>query len=51
VAFALSYPTSVVAAVVVMTLVIAVRHRENLSRLRAGTEPRFVLKKQAAPSK
>jgi glycerol-3-phosphate acyltransferase PlsY len=51
VAFSLSYPPSVVAAVVVMTLVIVARHRENLSRLRAGTEPRFVLKKQAAPSK
>jgi len=51
VVFTLSYPASVVGAVSVMTLVIVARHRENLNRLRAGTEPRFVLKKQAAPSK
>jgi acyl phosphate:glycerol-3-phosphate acyltransferase len=50
-AFSLSYRPAVVAGIVVMTLVIVARHRENLSRLRAGTEPRFVLKKQAAPSK
>jgi glycerol-3-phosphate acyltransferase PlsY len=51
VAFALSYPASVVATVVAMTLVIVARHRENLVRLRAGTEPRFMLKKQATPMK
>jgi glycerol-3-phosphate acyltransferase PlsY len=47
----LGYPGAIVATIVVMTVVIVVRHRQNLARLRAGTEPRFVLKKQAAPQK
>lgn len=47
----LGYPGAIVATIVVMTVVVVVRHRQNLARLRAGTEPRFVLKKQAAPQK
>ena len=47
---ALGYPRSTLAAASVMSAIIVVRHRENLARLRAGTEPRFTLpKKQAAP--
>ena len=47
---ALGYPRSTLAAGVVMSAIIAVRHRENVARLRTGTEPRFGLpKKQAAP--
>ena len=47
---ALGYPRSTLAAGVVMSAIIVVRHRENVARLRAGTEPRFALpKKQAAP--
>lgn len=49
VAAALSYPSSITAAVAAMTIVIVARHRENFGRLRAGTEPQFVLKKQAPP--
>ena len=51
VAAAFAYPAAVLATIVAMTVVIVVRHRQNLGRLRAGTEPRFVLKKQAAPPK
>ena len=47
---ALGYPRSTLAAGTVMSAIIVVRHRENLARLRAGTEPRFALpKKQATP--
>jgi glycerol-3-phosphate acyltransferase PlsY len=47
---ALGYPRSTLAAGTVMSAIIVVRHRENLARLRAGTEPRFTLpKKQATP--
>jgi len=47
---ALGYPRSTLAAGVVMSTIIAVRHRENIARLWAGTEARFgVPKKQAAP--
>jgi glycerol-3-phosphate acyltransferase PlsY len=45
---ALSYPATTMATVLAMAVVIVVRHRQNLARLRAGTEPQFVLKKQAA---
>ena len=51
VAAAFAYPAAILATIVAMTVVIVVRHRQNLGRLRAGTEPRFVLKKQAAPPK
>lgn len=45
-------PVSVIAASLTMAFVVLVRHRENLRRLRAGTEPRFALhKRQAAPTK
>jgi len=47
---ALGYPRSTLAAGTIMSAIIVVRHRENLARLRAGTEPRFTLpKKQATP--
>ena len=47
---ALGYPRSTLAAGTVMSAMIVVRHRENLARLRAGTEPRFTLpQKQATP--
>jgi glycerol-3-phosphate acyltransferase PlsY len=47
---ALGYPRSTLAAGTVMSAIIVVRHRENLARLRAGTEPRFTLpKRQAMP--
>jgi acyl phosphate:glycerol-3-phosphate acyltransferase len=49
-AWVLAYPEASVATILAMTVVIVVRHRQNLARLRAGTEPRFVLKKQATPS-
>lgn len=43
---------SALAGSVVMTVVIVLRHRENLRRLRAGAEPRFALhKRRAAPEK
>ena len=46
----LAYPRPTLVASLAMTAVIVVRHRANLGRLRAGTEPRFVLhKKQALP--
>jgi len=46
----LGYPRPTVVASLAMSAVIVVRHRANLARLRAGTEPRFVLhKKQALP--
>jgi glycerol-3-phosphate acyltransferase PlsY len=45
-------PAQAVEAALVMALVIVARHRENLVRLRAGTEPRFALhKKGASPDK
>jgi glycerol-3-phosphate acyltransferase PlsY len=43
---ALGYPRSTLAAGVVMSAIIVVRHRENVARLRAGTEPRFALPKK-----
>jgi glycerol-3-phosphate acyltransferase PlsY len=43
-------PASTLASGLGMSVVIVLRHRENLARLRAGTEPRFALhKRQAAP--
>jgi glycerol-3-phosphate acyltransferase PlsY len=48
----LGYPAEVLAGSVALALLITVRHRENLERLRAGVEPRFILpKKQALPTK
>jgi len=50
--WAVGCPVSVRAAALVMAAIIVLRHRENLGRLRAGTEPRFALhKKQATPGK
>ena len=44
-------PLPVIGASLTMAFVVLVRHRENLRRLRAGTEPRFALhKRQAAPT-
>ena len=40
-AMLLPYPRPVQASAAAMALVIVVRHRDNLRRLRAGTEPRF----------
>lgn len=42
-------PWPVIGASLTMALVVLVRHRENLRRLRAGTEPRFALHKRQAP--
>jgi glycerol-3-phosphate acyltransferase PlsY len=44
------HPPATVAAATIMAVVVVVRHRENIARLRTGTEPRFQLhKNQAAP--
>jgi glycerol-3-phosphate acyltransferase PlsY len=51
VAASLTYPAATMATIVAMTVVLVIRHRQNLARLYAGTEPQFVLKKQAAPPK
>jgi glycerol-3-phosphate acyltransferase PlsY len=45
----LACPRSVQASVGAMALVVVVRHRENLRRLRAGTEPRISMPKGQAP--
>jgi len=51
-ALALGAPAPTLAAAAAMAALILVRHRDNLHRLRAGTEPRVRLrKKQAAPGK
>lgn len=42
------YPLAVVVFAAVTGLAIVVLHRSNLRRLRAGTEPRFVLRRAAA---
>ena len=42
----LAYPAPVLAASLVMTAFIALRHRDNFRRLRAGTEPRLTLHKK-----
>ncbi len=42
----LAYPEPVLAASLVMTAFIALRHRDNFRRLRAGTEPRLTLHKK-----
>jgi len=48
----LAYPPPTLAATLLMTAVIVLRHRENLRRLRFGSEPRFgVHNGQAAPEK
>ena len=39
------------AASTVMALLIVIRHRDNLARILAGTEPKVLLNKQAAPGK
>jgi glycerol-3-phosphate acyltransferase PlsY len=47
----LGCPRPFVIAAAVMAVLIAWRHRDNLQRLRSGTEPRFsVHKKQAPPA-
>ena len=48
-AAALGQPPAVLAAVMAMSVVIVLRHRDNFARLRAGTEPRFGLHKRQAP--
>ncbi|HZP43942.1 MAG TPA: glycerol-3-phosphate 1-O-acyltransferase PlsY [Candidatus Binatia bacterium] len=49
---ALGCTRAALATAAVMAAVIAVRHRDNVRRLRAGTEPRFRLReKRAAPEK
>jgi glycerol-3-phosphate acyltransferase PlsY len=45
----LGYPAPASAAAATMAAVILVRHRDNLRRLRVGTEPRFSLHKKQAP--
>jgi len=45
----LGYPAPTLAAALVMSSIIALRHRQNFVRLRAGTEPRFTLRKKQAP--
>jgi glycerol-3-phosphate acyltransferase PlsY len=42
-------PTAVVGASAAMSAVIALRHRDNFRRLRAGIEPRFTVHKRQAP--
>ena len=47
-----AYPIESLAATLLMVGIVVARHRDNLRRLRAGTEPRFKLpKRQAAPQK
>ena len=48
-ALLLREPRAVVVACAAMAVVIVVRHRDNLGRLRRGTEPRFTLPKRQAP--
>lgn len=43
------YPIESLAAGLLMAALIVARHRDNLTRLRAGTEPRFELPKRQAP--
>jgi len=38
-------------ASIVMAVLIVIRHRDNLARILAGTEPKVLLNKQAAPGK
>ena len=45
------YPVPDVAAAIVMACLVIVRHRENVVRLLAGTEPKALPRKQAAPRK
>lgn len=40
-AVAAGYPPQVAAAIAVLSCLILYRHRDNMARLRAGTEPRF----------
>jgi glycerol-3-phosphate acyltransferase PlsY len=42
-AWVMGYPFTVVATLAVMALLITWRHRANIQRLRAGTEPKFDL--------
>jgi len=44
-----AYPIESLAAALLMAAIIVGRHRDNLGRLRAGTEPRFKLPKRQAP--
>ena len=43
------YPIEYLAAALLMGAIIVARHRDNLRRLREGTEPRFALPKRQAP--
>jgi glycerol-3-phosphate acyltransferase PlsY len=49
VAAALGASAPVVVTALAMAAVIVARHRDNLARLRAGTEPRFSLHRKQAP--
>jgi glycerol-3-phosphate acyltransferase PlsY len=42
----LGYPAPILTVVFLMTAIITLRHRDNFTRLKAGTEPRFVLPKK-----
>ena len=45
------YPRPDVATAVAMAALIMLRHRDNVRRMRAGTEPKVLPKKQATPVK
>jgi glycerol-3-phosphate acyltransferase PlsY len=45
-AFALALPEPYLALAIAMSALVIVRHRENISRLMAGTEPRFAASKK-----
>ena len=47
----LGYPRSHLGVAIVMAILIAIRHRGNVARLVAGTEPKALLKRQAEPTK
>ncbi len=44
-----AYPIEALAAGLLIAALVVARHRDNLRRLRAGTEPRFELPKRQAP--
>jgi glycerol-3-phosphate acyltransferase PlsY len=45
----LGYPPTVVTGICAMALLIIYRHRENIARLMAGTEPRFQSSRPSSP--